>query len=121
VRENLLNVLGAGITEFTALAYPAAMPVSLAILVWLEEPGEVGSHEFRVVVEQGDSRLAEIEVRFAIQSTRETPDDFEGPAPFVVDLRPIQTPEPGHITLQLMLDGQPIRRLHLLARQVTAG
>ncbi len=109
VRENLLFVLGGGITRYWREDLPADIQVSLALVLKVH-PTEMGRpHELDVILMDADgTRLNELKVGFQVDVTAERPDlDLTESAliPQAIDLR-ARFPREGSYSIDILLDAQ---------------
>lgn len=118
VRDNLLHILGGGITEIERPAYPAPMGVGLALRV-LAHPTEVkASHTLRVLIlaEDGDEVQA-IQVETGIvEKLPEPTQDANLVVPFM--LHSVLLPEKGRYSVEVLIDGLHQKSVPLEAREV---
>jgi len=105
VRDNLLHILGGGVTELTRPSFPAPMNVGLAVRV-LAHPTEVSTnHTLRVLVLGEDGQeIAAIEVQAGVIPNLPRPDQaVNWMVPF--GLHGVMLPAVGKYSVEVLIDG----------------
>lgn len=111
VRDDLLNVLSAGISVSNVGAFPTPLNVTLALLIEIEasEVGIEHSVELRVVSSGGDV-LGGANGQFSMKESEaaKNPLTRNGPGsvPLALPLEQITIPEPGEYRLELTVNGE---------------
>jgi hypothetical protein len=104
VRENLLHVLGAGITRLNRQAFPSSMGCTLALQIVVHPTETDREHDGRVVVQDEDGAvIAEVGLGFGLGGDL-LPGE-EHLVPIVVQLDPVTLPAPGGYSVEILLDG----------------
>jgi hypothetical protein len=122
VRENLLHVLGGGITRLRKEAYPAPMQVDLALMVTLTPSERANLHSLGV-----DIRGADGEIIFGLQGQfgiselgPDTPAWENSQVPIAIQMQLVAIPEPGDYVIEVMIDNRSTRSLHFRAEETPA-
>jgi hypothetical protein len=111
VRENLLHVLGGGITRTWHDNYPAPLGLALAMMLTLQ-PTEAGDHKLRVILQDQDG-VAIVSLDGGFQVTR-GPDARPGEllaVPLVLALHNVAIPKAGTYSVEVLVDSHHIRSL----------
>jgi Family of unknown function (DUF6941) len=121
VREGLLHVLGAGVTNITT-RLPALLPLDLALMARLE-PEDAGAHQISIVLEHEDTedKLGELKGDFEVSA--EALNEPELPlanVPFPVPLSDFRLSKAGSYIVKIALDGTKVDTLRLLVREQQA-
>lgn len=113
VRENLLNVLGGGISMMRrGPTFPAALNVELALVLSIHPSELSDSHQLRVEVNGADGEvIANIDGHFGpaqVVGTRPTSDVLQ---PIVLPLRNVGVPSAGRYAVEISVDKAHLRSL----------
>ena len=119
VREQLLHVLGAGISVVTRQSYPAPLGASLALMFECQEDATEVEIGFSVRIRQdspNNRAIATFDVQFDFKKDVE-----ESPiqVPLAIPLHEIGIPEPGIYTLSVVRNGWQDENLRFTARVLT--
>lgn len=114
VREGLLHLLGAGITQLNREAYPAPMGVQLALLLHAKQE-EMGKNHRLTVVLWGDAKLAEMSVDFQVSPGQGGRTAAVTSVPIVASLQAQNLPKEGTYSLEINIDGKVEKTLYLHA------
>jgi hypothetical protein len=115
VRDNLLYVVGGGITRVYRDSYPAAMGISLALVIELHRMERDRAHEIEVeIVDEDGKALAKIKGGFQVGSTDAAVHESLM-LPLAFDLRPVGLERPGWHSVEISVDSQHQRTLQFLA------
>jgi hypothetical protein len=116
VRENLLHVLGGGITRIWRPSYPAGLGLHVAAIITLQPSEARERHRLRVVVLSDDGKaVAEINGEFGVTSAQGAMPGERLAVPIVLDFTPVQIPAKGAYTIDLLVDGHVFRSMHFVA------
>lgn len=112
IRENLLNVLGGGVSAMTRGLFPAPMDLDLALVISIHPSELADAHDLRVrVVGEDGQQIATIEGSFGpAQITGHRPLS-EVQQPVVLPLRQVGLPAPGHYAVEITVDRTHLRSL----------
>jgi hypothetical protein len=105
VREDLLHILGGGITRIARPGpYPAALDVSLALRIVID-PGELKrSHESQILLQSDEGKLiADLRFEFLVDSGNEP--GQETALPIAASLHGVGVPAPGAYRFEVLIDG----------------
>lgn len=121
VREGLLNVLGAGITQLYREQYPAPMGVQLALLLH-SLPQEMGkNHRMTLALtHQGKDKVAELAVDFNVGANPGTATDAGVTVPIIASFQQQNLPKEGAYSIELSIDGELLKTLHFHAAKAPA-
>lgn len=123
-RDNLLHVLGGGITRLWRAEYPAPMGVDLAFLFTVHPTEAAEPHRVRIVIQSvdGPPEIARLDGEFALDPA----DARLGPAgrqpgeslvfPLGLSLRQIAIPEPGSYSVEILVDNQHVDSLFFMVQ-----
>jgi hypothetical protein len=114
LRENLLHVLGAGVTSVALREFPASLPITFAFRAVLESREIRPSHTLRVELTDSTTEHVEaaLETNFTFSSEEtEIPPEAAAVAP--LPLNAIKVSRPGLYLLQASLDQHHIATLPL--------
>jgi hypothetical protein len=105
--EGLLNVLGGGITRVHALDYPAPIPLTLALLIELDEATPDKHAVDLVLAGEDDNYLGKASLEFGVipdylPSVEGSPVTFAG----VVPLSALTVPTPGEYVITVEIDDE---------------
>lgn len=120
VREGLLHILGAGVTQ-TSLILPSAADLDLALLFHAEEPNDMsGRHTLTVKVNHEDGTHVGTAELIWEAPVIEQANTLEGPQPnlqlpIVVPLRSMIIQNQGHININVSVDGKPVAEVSFVA------
>lgn len=118
VRENLLNVVGGGITRVWRTEFPAPLNLSLALVLELHEMELDRPHEIDIQI-MGEDGQSIAQVKGGFQSAK--PPGMEVTetllVPIALDLRSAGVPALGAYTLSLAIDGSFATDLRFWVRQ----
>ncbi|WP_326782769.1 DUF6941 family protein [Streptomyces sp. NBC_00151] len=114
VREGLLHILGAGVTQ-TSLILPSAPDLDLALLFHEEKHNDLsGRHTLHVALTHEDgTHIGAAELIWEAPAREEQQDAAGTPEPsmqlpIVVPLRGMVINNPGRIHVQASVDGKPV-------------
>jgi len=118
VREGLLHILGAGVTQVSVAEFPAALPVTFAFRVVLE-PRELRSeHRLRVQVMDysADKVLGQFQFDFRVQK----PDPVREEAAFAapIPLEVLRVPAPGQYVFEATFDHTRLASIPLRVQRI---
>jgi uncharacterized protein DUF6941 len=119
VRDNLLHVLGAGITRLARPTFPAPLGLTLAMMLTLRPTEAAEQHKLRIVLQTEDgANVAELDGQFAVQAAPKglRPGEQLG-MPVVLDLRNVAIPKEGMYSLEILIDSQHVRALPFVAQK----
>jgi hypothetical protein len=118
VREQLLHILGGGITRVAREEYPAPLGMALALRVMLHPTEVDASHKLRVLLQDEDGKpVAEIGAEFGIQDVGEDVqpgEEISLALPLLLYDLPL--PAPGAYSFELLIDGIHQTAVPFLAR-----
>lgn len=105
VREELLHVLGGGVSRLHRAEFPAAMAVQLAIMLRVH-PTEIDrAHAIKVIAQDADGgRVAELEAQFQVNRPEGLQPGQQIAVPFVLPLEHVGIPHQGYYSLEVLLD-----------------
>ena len=108
VRDNLLHVLGAGITRLWRPEFPAPMGADLALLLTLHPLEAEEPHRLRVVLQDADgAEVAKLDAEFALDADGTQLHPGESfILPVVVPLSNVPIPAAGRYAAEILVDGQ---------------
>lgn len=108
VRENLLHVLGGGVTRAVVARFPGSAHVSLALVAYVP-PDETGrSHDVKISIKRPETAEPLMETTVSIKPVGGQLLPGEGAQlPITVDLRGVVIPRPGPLDVQVQIDGKP--------------
>lgn len=113
VRENLLHILGGGITRIWRDVYPSPLGMDLAVQLLLHPSEATERHRIRVLLQDDDGQLlAQLDGEFSVGT--EGADTRPGEliaVPLVLNLTGFPIPRTGTYSLELLLDNQHARSL----------
>jgi hypothetical protein len=120
VREGLVNVLSAGITNIKRVSYPGPLGVTLFCMVEIpaDEVGRSGkvSVEVRMTDQPDREAVASIAGSWETARGSSEPDEkVPGNFPVVVNLSQVMIPEPGYYYVKFELDDGEARVLSFRA------
>lgn len=108
VREDLLHILGGGVTALVRPSFPAPLGCVMAIaLAAVFEAGQASDHEIRAIGRSDDEeslRLFEFGTGFGVSADTT---GFET-LPLVLPLNNAGLPRAGRYVIELYLDGAPL-------------
>jgi hypothetical protein len=112
VRENLLNVLGGGISAITREMFPAPLNVDLALVLAIHPSELAESHLLRVrVVGEDGQEIAAIDGQFGPAQVSGPQPRSEVQQPLVLPLRHVGVPTPGRYSVEINVDKTHLRSL----------
>lgn len=112
VRENLLSVLGGGVSAMSRDMFPAAMDIDLALMFAIHPSELADAHVLRVRVVGADGQeLAAIDGRFGPAQVVGPRPNAEVQQPMVLPLRTVGLPGPGHYSVEITVDRAHLRSL----------
>lgn len=116
VRENLLHVLGGGITRLWRNRFPAQMSVALAMMVQMR-PGELGMpHSLQIQVTGADGEpIAAVGGEFSSDANPNLIPGESTNVPLVINLHDVLLPMPGQYGITVVVDRQEKLALSVLA------
>ncbi len=105
VRENLLHVLGGGVTRVARPQFPAPLGVGLAMRVMVHPTEAKSPHklEARLLAEDGEE-VASLEIGFQVGSSEVRPGE-ELSVPFALPMSQLPLPRSGAYSFELLIDG----------------
>lgn len=107
VRENLLHVLGGGITRIWRERYPADMNVALAMMITLSPSEGRDKHVLQVTVTGADGEpIAQLDGEFAAQRGQDTLPGESLYVPVVLPLQRVPLPTEGQYAINVLVDRQ---------------
>lgn len=111
VRENLITIVGGGVTRVIRPEFPAPMGVALALVLELHQMELGKPHELEVLVQgQDGEQVASIVGGFNLGRAQAEPGETVlAPMPF--DLRNVGVPAPGVYSIEVAVDGTHQRTL----------
>jgi hypothetical protein len=117
VRENLLHILGGGISRLWRTEFPTRMGVDLALLLSLH-PVEAGEpHRLRFVIQTADGKqIGQLDAELAVESQSGEEPTARRPGesiviPLAVPLRDVAIEEEGDYSIELVVDNQHVDSL----------
>jgi hypothetical protein len=116
VREQLLHVLGGGITRLWIGEFPTSLTASLGMLVEVHRRELDRPHELLIVVQDADGgEVLKIEGGFQVGA--DNLDVHESAVlPIALDLRPATLKAPGVYSVEIAIDGQYLKTIAFQAR-----
>jgi hypothetical protein len=120
VREGLLHVLGGGINRLWRDRFPAAMGVSLAMVLEVH-PIEASRHHRMTIVlqDQDGKRLAEMDADFQLNRIPDHAKPGERIImPMSISLQSMSIPVAGTYSVEILVDGQHKRSLAVVAEAI---
>ena len=107
VRDNLLFVMGGGITRLYRPEWPGPINICLALIVELDRNERDRPHELDVQIIDEDGQLA-ARIRGAFQQGPGPDTDIHEITffPFVFDLRPVNIGHAGWHSVEIAIDGK---------------
>jgi hypothetical protein len=107
VREGLLHVLGAGITNVTLAPFPTPLPLTLASRVVLEPRELQPGHLLRVrLLDNMEREVAKFQVMFEVLGEIDRREEAALPA--AVPLQGLVVTQPGKYLVEVTLDNRAI-------------
>lgn len=105
VRDNLLHILGGGITRIWASEFPAPMRASLATRIMLDPDEAAERHKLRVVIQDDQgTRIGSFDAEFGVGVPDALAPGEEVQVPLGFPLNPVRLPREGGYSLELLLD-----------------
>lgn len=105
VRDNLLHMLGGGITRIWASEFPAPMRASLATRIMLHPTEAEKRHKLRVVIQDEDgAKIGSFDAEFGVGVPDALTPGEEVQVPLGFPLNPVRLPKEGGYSLELLLD-----------------
>lgn len=116
VRENLLHVLGGGITRVWRPSFPAPLGAQLAVMLTMAPSEAQEKHRIRILVLTEDGgRVGEIKGEFQVSPGPDVKPGERISLPVVMDLRPLEIKREGTYSIELLIDGQLQRSFSFVA------
>lgn len=121
VREDLLHILGGGITRLGRSTFPAPLNAALALRVMVHPTESSRRHqlEVRLIAEDG-APVATVEIEFELASAGTARPGEELSASFAVPLHTVGLPSPGAYSFELLIDGVHQTSVPFIAASLTA-
>ena len=105
VRENLLHVLGGGITRIWRNQFPATLNLDLALIFTLTRLEAQEQRRLRVFVQTADgARLAEIVADLGVTPSSDLKPEERIPVPVTLSLRQVPIPDEGIYGVEVLVD-----------------
>ena len=105
VRDNLLHLLGGGITRIWATEFPAPMRASLATRIMLDQDEARERHKLKVVIQDEEgNRIGSFDAEFGVGVPDALAPGEEVQVPLGFPLNPVRLPREGGYSLELLLD-----------------
>ncbi len=122
VREGLLHVLGAGISQIHHPEYPASLECELAMLVLVERDEYDSDHGIRVTINSSSQTVAELRFDWPAGGEIQLREpSLPGTAPIAVSLAPVLLPAPDVYSIRYELDGEFALEQPFIAHVSTAA
>jgi hypothetical protein len=117
VRDDLLHLLGAGVTRLTVPGFPAALTITFALRVVLQARELLSQHHVRLglTTDQGDS-IALIAATFDVQDAERR--EEEAALAAAIPLGPLQVERPGRYLIEASLDNRTLGTFPLQVRSI---
>jgi len=123
VREQLLHILGGGVTRLYRYPFPAEMDVELAVFIALTSSEATVKHSLKIRIAGLDGqRISDIDGEFEMSPGEHSIAGEDLHMPLVVSLRKAPLPAPGSYSIAILVDNHEVRHLQFYAgAQPTAG
>lgn len=119
VREGLLNVLGAGITQLNREQFPAPMGVQLALLLNASQDEMSKNHRMKLaLLHQAGDKVAELAVDFAVGANPGTQKAQPITVPIIASFQQQNLPKEGGYVIELSIDDKLAKKLEFYAAKV---
>ncbi len=118
VRENLLHILGGGITRIWRPSFPAPLGLDLALMLTMTKTEAQEKHRLRVTIMTEDGKtLAELTGEFGIApgAGTELKPGERLVIPVALPLRDVQVPGEGIYSIEVLIDAQLQRSFTFVA------
>lgn len=122
VRENLLHVLGGGVTRIWPPTFPGKLGLDLALMLTLTQTEAQEKHRIRVVVQTADGKaLAEAKAEFKVAPGPDVQPGERVGVPLAFSLTDVPIPGEGVYSVEVLIDGQLQRSFSFAALTKRAG
>ncbi len=121
VRENLLHVLGGGITRVYRPQFPATLGLDLALILTLTQSEAQEKHRLRVLVQTADgAKLAEAIADIGVSPSGDIKPGERMIVPVALSLKEVQVPAEGVYGVEVLVDKSLQREFTFVAALMAA-
>jgi hypothetical protein len=117
VRENLLHILGGGISQLNRSEYPAPFGVALALMLTLAPSEARDVHRLRVILQDADgAQVAQLDAEFGFSQVEQFQPGQRISMPLVLPLQQVAIPKKGDYSVEILIDSQLKKGLPFVAQ-----